>query len=283
MRLGRLKRSGTIFLAAATENGIFDLRDIATDTRSGLVECAMDSELGTKLSSLPPERRIEMHGVEYLAPVREPGKIICLGLNYALHADEGGFEAPDFPSVFLRSVTSLTAHEQSILMPKCSDKLDFEGELAVIIGRTAYRVTEADALAHVAGYSVFNDGTLRDYQRRTTQWTIGKNFDKTGGFGPWLVTPEEVPAGAAGLSITSRLSGRLMQNANTADMIFSVADTIALLSECMTLEPGDVIAMGTPQGVGYARTPPVFMKPGDECVVEIEGIGALRNTVAQHP
>ena len=149
-----------------------------------------------------------------------------------------------------------------------------------MIGKTARHVSERDALDHVFAYACFNDATLRDYQRKTTQWTVGKNFDGTGGFGPWLVTADELPAGCKGLRIESRLNGRVMQSASTTDMVFHVAPTLAMMSACMTLEPGDVIVMGTPAGVGYARQPPVWMKPGDVIEIEIEGIGTLRNGVA---
>lgn len=165
------------------------------------------------------------------------------------------------------------------MRPLCSDKLDYEAELAIVIGKPGRNVREADALSHVFGYACFNDGSVRDYQRKSTQWTMGKNFDGTGPFGPDIVTADELPAGAAGLRIASRLNGQTMQNGNTRDMIFPVARTIALISEVMTLEPGDLIITGTPAGVGYARKPPVFLRPGDICEVEIEGIGILRNPV----
>ena len=164
-------------------------------------------------------------------------------------------------------------------MPQASDKLDFEAELAVVVGRSMRWVAEAQALDHVFGYACFNDASLRDYQRRTSQWTIGKNFDATGGFGPCLVTAEELPPGCTGLRIQSRLNGQVMQSANTSDMVFGVARTLSLLSECMTLEPGDVVVMGTPAGVGYARTPPVWMKAGDRIEIDIEGVGVLSNPV----
>jgi 2-keto-4-pentenoate hydratase/2-oxohepta-3-ene-1,7-dioic acid hydratase in catechol pathway len=147
------------------------------------------------------------------------------------------------------------------------------------VGKKARNLTKENALNCVAGYSIFNDASLRDYQRKTNQWTIGKNFDQTGAFGPWLVTPDELPAGAHGLQIQSRLNGNLMQNANTKDFLWGVAETIQLITECMTLEPGDVVITGTPAGVGYARTPPVFMRPGDVCEIEIEGIGVLQNPI----
>ncbi len=223
---------------------------------------------------------IAVSNVKWLAPVPRPGKMICIGLNYRAHAAEGGNPIPDYPAVFLRGATSLIGTDAAMIYPECSDKLDYEAELAVIIGKTATNVGDK-ALDYVAGYSCFNDGTVRDYQRKTAQWTIGKNFDRTGGFGPELVTPDELPAGASGLRIVARLNGKTMQSGNTSDMIFDVAKLIAILSEAMTLEPGDVIATGTPSGVGYARTPPVFLRPGDRIDVEIEAIGTLNNFVAR--
>jgi 2-keto-4-pentenoate hydratase/2-oxohepta-3-ene-1,7-dioic acid hydratase in catechol pathway len=211
--------------------------------------------------------------------IDQPGKIVCLGLNYADHAKEGGNARPEYPSFFMRGPSSLTAHLAPIIRPSVSDKLDYEAELAFIVGKKARNLTKENALECVAGYSIFNDGSLRDYQRKTSQWTIGKNFDQTGAFGPWLVTPDELPSGAHGLQIQSRLNGNLMQNANTKDFLWGIAETIQLITECMTLEPGDVVITGTPAGVGYARTPPIFMKPGDVCEIEIEGIGTLQNSI----
>ncbi|MEN9418770.1 MAG: hypothetical protein RI988_2390 [Pseudomonadota bacterium] len=211
--------------------------------------------------------------------IPHPGKIFCLGVNYVDHAKEGGNTVADYPALFMRSSTSLLAHGAPLRVPAISDKLDYEAELALVIGRTTRNVPEAEALASVFGYACFNDATLRDYQRKTTQWTIGKNFEATGGFGPELVTADELPPGCTGLRIQSRLNGQVMQDANTTDMVFGVARTIALLSQCMTLQPGDVLVMGTPAGVGYARTPPVWMKPGDTIEIEIERVGVLRNPV----
>ena len=168
-----------------------------------------------------------------------------------------------------------------MMRPRVSDKFDFEAELAVVIGRRAKHLTEANALEAVAGYACFNDATLRDYQRRTAQWTIGKNFDATGAFGPWLVPASQLPPGAHGLKIESRLNGKVMQSDNTSHMIVSVAQALVLLTEALTLEPGDVIAMGTPSGVGYARNPPVWMQPGDRIEIEIEGVGLLSNPIVQ--
>ena len=217
--------------------------------------------------------------ITFKVPIERPGKIVCMGLNYADHAKEGGNARPEYPSFFMRGSSSLTAHLSPIVRPRVSDKLDYEAELAFVVGKKARNLTSENALDCVAGYSIFNDGSIRDYQRKTTQWTIGKNFDQTGAFGPWLVTPDELPLGCDGLQIQSRLNGQVMQNANTKDFLWGVAETIVLISECMTLEPGDVVITGTPAGVGYARTPPIFMKPGDICEIEIESIGILRNAI----
>jgi 2-keto-4-pentenoate hydratase/2-oxohepta-3-ene-1,7-dioic acid hydratase in catechol pathway len=216
-----------------------------------------------------------------LAPLLpQPGKTICLGLNYYDHAAESGREKPVYPWFFLRASSSLLAHGDASPRPSVSEKLDYEAEVAVIIGKnTGRHVKQENALDYVYGYSCFNDISVRDFQKRTPQWTIGKNFDKTGAFGPVLVTADELPAGAAGLRIQSRLNGVVMQDANTTDMIWNVAETISLLTECMTLEPGDVIIMGTPAGVGQSRTPPVWMKHGDKIEIEIEKIGLLVNTI----
>jgi acylpyruvate hydrolase len=211
--------------------------------------------------------------------IRRPGKVICLGLNYAEHAKEGGFQVPDYPAIFLRASTSLIGAKEPIILPLCSETLDYEAELAVVIGRRGRYIQEEEALGYVAGYSIFNDASVREYQRRTSQWTMGKNFDGTGAFGPELVTPDELPPGADGLRIQTRLNDRVVQDANTRDMIVGVARTIALVSEVMTLEPADVIITGTPPGVGHARTPPLWLRDGDVCEVEIEGIGILDNPV----
>jgi acylpyruvate hydrolase len=215
-----------------------------------------------------------------LPVVPAPSKIVCLGLNYADHAAEGGHAKPEYPSFFMRGASSLLAHGAAMIRPRVSDKFDWEAELAVIVGRRSRHLTPQTALSAVAGYTCFNDGSLRDYQKRTSQWTVGKNFDATGPLGPWAVSADELPAGATGLKIQSRLNGEVMQSSNTSLMLTSVVDALCLLTEVMTLQPGDVIAMGTPSGVGYARKPPVFMKAGDRIEIEIERIGVLSNMVA---
>jgi acylpyruvate hydrolase len=222
---------------------------------------------------------IDLDAVRILAPVPKPAKIICVGLNYNDHLAESGLKKPVYPEIFARFATSLIAHGEPILRPPESSTLDYEAELAVVIGRGGRRIDRDSALDHVAGYSLFNDATIRDFQLRTPQWTMGKNFDATGAFGPWLVTPDAVPPGASGLRIQGRLNGQVMQDARTDQLIFSVAALIELISVAMTLEPGDVIITGTPGGVGAARKPPVYMQPGDVFEVEIEGMGVLSNPV----
>jgi len=217
--------------------------------------------------------------ITYLPPTRRSGKIICLGLNYADHAAEGDHQKPEYPSFFMRGNSSLVAHDAPILRPIVSEQLDYETEMVAIIGKTARHVSEADALDYVWGYSVFNEASIREYQRKTAQWTIGKNFDNTGGFGPELVTADEVSPGGKGLRIQTRLNGEILQDANTSDMLFDVPETIRLLTECLTLEPGDILVMGTPPGVSHARKPQLWMKAGDVCEVEIETIGLLCNPI----
>jgi acylpyruvate hydrolase len=207
-------------------------------------------------------------------------KIICIGLNYSAHADEGGFQPPDYPAVFTRFNSSLIGHRAPLVRPKVSDKFDYEGELVVVIGRGGRAISKDAALSHVIGYSIFNDASVRDYQMKSAQWTMGKNFDGTGALGPHLVTVDELPAGATGLRLQTRLNGKVVQDASTAELIFDVKTLISLLSEAFTLESGDIIVSGTPSGVGFARKPPLWMKAGDVCEVEIEGLGTLVNPVA---
>lgn len=224
--------------------------------------------------------RLPLAQLRFAPLITEPGKVICLGLNYHDHAKEGGREKPDYPWFFFRGATSLVAHDDYGRLPKVSSKFDYEAEMGVVIGKTVPRhISEEQALDYVFGYTCFNDMSVRDYQKRTPQWTIGKNFDATGGLGPILVTADQLPRGGEGLGIQCRLNGEVMQNANTSDMIWSVKETLCLLAQCLTLEPGDVIAMGTPAGVGQSRKPPVWMRSGDTVEVEIEGIGLLRNRI----
>jgi len=213
-----------------------------------------------------------------LPPVVRPGKVIALGRNYAAHAAEGGAKPPDYPMLFHKTASSLVGDGGEIVIPPVTDKVDFEAELAVVIGQTCKQVSEADALDYVAGYTAANDVSARDWQRRTTQFTAGKMLDTFGPLGPALVTRDEIPE-PGNLRLQSRLNGEVMQDGNTRMMLFSVPFLISYISQISTLEIGDVIMTGTPEGVGYARTPPVFMKPGDEIVIEIDNVGVLTNPV----
>ena len=206
-------------------------------------------------------------------PLARPGKIICLGLNYVDHIKEGGYDIPEYPALFMRGLNSMMAAGAPMIRPTCSERLDYEVELMVIIGKRGKHIAEADAYDHIFGYTVFNDGSVRDYQRKTHQWTPGKNFDATGPVGPIVVTPDELPPGCKGLKIESRVGDEILQTANTDDMLWPVDKTIATISEFATLEAGDMIAMGTPPGVGHAKKPnPRWLRPGETIECEVENI-----------
>jgi acylpyruvate hydrolase len=232
------------------------------------------------LAQAPRGKRLDQTGLRFRPPIARPPKVVCVGLNYVDHAAESPYkDVPSYPAIFPRFASSLIGHGEAIVRPTVSTQLDFEGELVAVIGRGGRHISRAAALDHVAGYSIFNDGSLRDYQFKSPQWTVGKNFDDTGAFGPEFVTADELPSGGKGLKIETRLNGQVVQSANTNDLVFPLADLIYYLSEAITLEPGDLIVTGTPAGVGFARKPPLFMKDGDICEVEIEGLGVLRNPV----
>jgi 2-keto-4-pentenoate hydratase/2-oxohepta-3-ene-1,7-dioic acid hydratase in catechol pathway len=219
---------------------------------------------------------------KYLSPIPNPGKIICIGLNYRKHAEETGSPIPAYPVVFCRYVNTLTPHNGKMPRPSHSDQLDWECELTAVIGKKCRNVPKEKALSVVAGYACFNDGSVRDWQRKSGgQFTLGKNFDGTGGFGPDIVTSDELPPGGAPLRIMTRVNGQVMQDSNTDDLIFDVPTLVHELTKVFTLEPGDLIVTGTPAGVGLARKPPLYMKPGDVCEVEVEGLGTLINPIAQ--
>lgn len=227
------------------------------------------------LSNMP---EIALDEIRYLPVIASPNKTLCIGINYATHVKETGRDMPVYPMIFTRFADTQVAHEQAIIRPTISHKLDFEGELAVVIGKTARHVAAKDALDYVAGYSCYNDGSVRDWQKHTIQFVPGKNFPSTGGFGPFLVTTSDIPDPQK-LHLTTRLNGEVMQDTDTDDMIFSVEKLIEYCSTFTELAPGDVIVSGTTGGVGAFRQPPVWMKPGDVVEVEISGIGILRNTI----
>jgi 2-keto-4-pentenoate hydratase/2-oxohepta-3-ene-1,7-dioic acid hydratase in catechol pathway len=235
------------------------------------------------IAGLRPD--VPLTGLQYLPLIPRPEKIVCAVRNYMDHHQEAlsaGLqrELSAFPPIFLRVWRSQVAHEQPIIRPKVSEQLDWEGELAVIIGKPGRDIPEESALDHVGGYSVYNDASIRDWQFHAKQIAAGKNFESTGGFGPWMVTPDDI-APARSLKLETRLNGEVMQLGHTGDMIFSIARLIAYTSCIFTLAPGDVIATGTPAGVGFTRNPPRFMRPGDVVEIEIEAIGTLRNPIVQ--
>ena len=284
MRLLAFDKNGTATMGVRDGDSVIDLTISAPDLPDDLTgiiklgQAGLD-KVAAAVGSAGDNARIPLDGIKYLPPSTNAGKLICLGLNYADHAAEGGHQKPEYPSFFLRTNSTLVAHGDPILRPVVSEQLDYEAEMVAIVGKKARHVKQADALDYIWGYSVFNEASIREYQRKTAQWTIGKNFDNTGGFGPEAVTADELPAGGNGLRIQTRLNGEILQDANTDDMLFNVAETVELLTECLTLDPGDILVMGTPSGVGHARRPQLWMKAGDVCEVEIEKIGILRNSI----
>ena len=239
------------------------------------------SSLADAVRRAPAAARRPLAGLTYALPVARPGKIICLGLNYLDHVKEGTQRdnIPRFPTIFYRCLTSLAPHQAPLLRPLVSEQLDYEAELVAIVGKRAKHLTPANAAACVAGYTCCNEGSVREFQRHTTQWGMGKNFDRTGGLGPWTVTADELPTAGQGLKLATRLNGQTMQSDTTDNMMFPLIETLVYITQAMTLEPGDVIVTGTPSGVGFVRKPPVFMRAGDVCEVEIEGVGILRNPI----
>ncbi|MEM8863219.1 MAG: fumarylacetoacetate hydrolase family protein, partial [Chloroflexota bacterium] len=267
MKLVTFKIDDEIKLGALNGDQIVDL-----DYSGSMVDLLKSGSFGLDAARSAAESgntTYAIDDIEFLPPVLRPGKVIALGRNYAAHAAEGGAEPPKFPMLFHKTHTSLIGHNQSIVIPPITDKVDYEAELAVIIGKTCYQVSEDEALDYVAGYACANDVSARDYQRRTSQFTAGKMLDTFGPLGPSLVTADEIDD-VQNLNISLELNGETLQNSNTSYMIFNVAFTISFVSQICTLEPGDVILTGTPEGVGYPRTPPIFLKPGDSVSVHVE-------------
>ena len=282
MRLATIDKNGTATLVARRGDQYVDLSIAAPalpqDMKS-LLTMGKLTDAAAAAEAAGDDALIAVDGVSYLPPIANPNKILCCGLNYRDHAIETGQPIPDYPIIFTRMSTTLVGHGKPMVRPKASVQYDYEAELAVVIGSAGRHVSKANALSLVAGYACFNDGSLRDYQFKAPQWTMGKNFDATGGFGPEMVTADELPDGAAGLAIRCHLNGETLQDSSTDQHIFDVPTVIEVVTEVMTLEPGDVIIMGTPPGVGAARDPQVWMKGGDTCEIEIEGIGRLSNPI----
>jgi len=288
MRIVGFEAGGALHLGVVEGDAVIDLQavdpaipgDLGEFMRRGNGDLSPLREAARRAGAAA---RRPLKGLKFALPVARPGKIICLGLNYLEHVKEGSQRdnVPKFPTIFMRGSTSLVPHGEPIIRPKVSETLDYEAELIFIVGRRAKHLTVDNAYTCVAGYSCGNEGSVREYQRKTSQWDMGKNFDRTGGFGPWMVTADELPPGAKGLKIQTRLNGQVMQSDNTGNMMFPIAETIAYVTQGLTLEPGDIVFTGTPSGVGHARKPnPVWMKPGDTCEIEIERIGVLVNPIA---
>jgi acylpyruvate hydrolase len=276
MRFVSYKQNGSHGLALRRGSDLVDLEglDLLGVLRAG------QKGLDQATALAKTGRVIDPKGLEYLPPLSNPGKIVCVGMNYQDHADENKLDKQDYPTFFIRLASSLIGHEQPMLRPLVSEQLDYEGELAAIIGKPGRHIPVASAIEHIAGYAIFNEGSVRDYQiGKGKQWTLGKNFDATGGFGPDFVTADELPPGAVGLHLETRLNGKVMQSANTKDLIFDIPTLVSRLSEAVRLETGDVIVTGTPAGIGLFRKPQVWMKAGDVCEIEIEKVGVLRNPI----
>lgn len=279
MKLLSYTRQGRARYGACVEGGVIDLHSrfgkrfptLTAALRAGALDefrehtAARGPDFGLAEARLSP-------------PVLDPGRIVCIGLNYKTHIEETGRDLPDYPALFIRHPESHVGHGEAMIRPKASDQYDYEGELAFIIGKSGRHIPTAQALDHVAGYSCYNDGSIRDFQAHTRQFTPGKNFWRSGAFGPWLVTADEIPDPGA-LTLETRLNGRVMQHAPTADLLFDIPYLIHYLSTVFPLRPGDVVSTGTTGGVGKARKPPVFMKAGDRIEVEISGIGVLANPI----
>lgn len=273
-------RFATIEVDGEAKWGIVDGDAIALIDAWPTLRDAIAADALSGLSAQSGARRIATADAKWLPVIPEPAKILCVGLNYENHRKETGRAVVANPTIFTRFADSQTGHRCDIVLPPESDQLDYEGELAVVIGRGGRRIAAATALDHVAGYACYNDGSVRDWQAHTIQFTPGKNWAETGAFGPWLVTPDEM--GALGPQrLQTRLNGQVMQDAVLADMIFAVPRLIEYVSTFTPLAPGDVIVSGTPGGVGVKRDPQVFMKEGDTVEIEIDGIGTLINTIAR--
>jgi acylpyruvate hydrolase len=287
MKIVGFVANGALRLGVVEGEEVIDLQAVDAGIPADLGEVLRrhDGDLGALKSAAaraPAAARRPLAALTFGLPVAAPGKVVCLGLNYLEHVKEGSQRdnIPKFPTIFMRCNTSLVPHRAPIVRPKASDTLDYEAELILVVGKRAKHLTLANAYSCIAGYACGNEGSVREFQRKTTQWDMGKNFDRTGGFGPWMVTADELPPGGKGLAIKTRLNGEVMQSDNTDNMMFPVAEMLAYVTQGITLEPGDIVFTGTPSGVGHARKPnPVWMRNGDTCEIEIEGVGVLANPI----
>jgi len=280
MKLVSFRRNGKDGFGAVAGDGVVDLsarlggkyEDLRSVLKAGALDELRKAAAGHKAD-------VALSQITFLPVIANPKKILCIGLNYHEHREETGRPTTAHPTIFVRFAESQVGHGQPMLRPKESEQLDYEGELAAIIGKGGRHIPAAEAYEHVAGYSCYNDGSVRDWQRHTSQFTPGKNFVASGGFGPWMVTTDEI-GDVTKQTLVTRLNGQQMQRTTIDMMIFDIPALIAYISTFTPLKPGDVIVTGTPGGVGHARKPQVFMKPGDVCEVEISGIGTLRNPIA---
>lgn len=279
MRFMSYSVGGQRGLAVKTDGGWKGLTEGAAEWPGDLDDIIRTGNFAVAAAALAKGDAVDSTSVKCELPFRRAAKVLCVGLNYADHIAESKMDKPEYPTVFVRFNGNLMPHDGKLVRPKVSEFFDYEGELVAVIGKAGRAIPLESALDHVAGYTIFNDGSIRDFQLQTPQWTIGKNFDDTGAMGPEFVTADELPAGGAGLRLQTRLNGEVMQDANTDQLIFSVAELVSKLSVGMTLEPGDLIVTGTPAGVGFSRDPKIMMKPGDVCEVEIENVGVLRNEI----
>lgn len=280
MKLLSYAHGGRDRFGAVVDGGIVDLHAALGGRHASLralLEAGALPEAAAAIAGRPAD--VPFDAVTLLPVIPDPDKIVCVGLNYGEHVRETGRTVSETPVLFLRMPDSQVGHGQAIVRPRESQRLDYEGEIAVVIGRGGRRISEADAWRHIAGYSCYNDGSVRDWQVATSQWTPGKNFWRTGGFGPWMVTADQIAPGQV-MTLTTRLNGQVMQQATTDLMIHSIPRQISYISSFIPLKPGDVIVTGTPGGVGNKRNPPVFMAPGDVVEVEVDAVGVLRNTIA---
>lgn len=289
MKIIHFQSQDGVRLGIKTEKGIVDVG--ATAEREGIVVSATVEEVIAKGQAgldelkqvlLNADEFIEESTVKHAPPIQTPGKIVCAGVNYLAHAEEANVAKPDYPVYFAKFANSLAAHNEDIIPPAITEKVDYEAELVVIMGKQARHITKDEALNYVFGYATGNDFSARDFQTRSLQWTYGKAIDQFAPLGPYVVTADDVP-NPQNLDIKCWVNGDLRQSSNTEKMIFSIAEMISDLSQVMTLEPGDVIFTGTPEGVimGYPEEERVWLKPGDEVVCEVEGLGRLVNRLAE--
>ncbi len=279
MRLATFRTAQGASYGAVTARGIVDLRRYLGNQYPDLKALIADGALSKVQPHLSAAPDYQASDVTWLAVIPNPDKIVCVGLNYQDHVVETGRDNTEQPAIFLRVADSQVGHKQPIVRPRESTQLDYEAEIAVIVGKAGRRIAQKDAWSHIAGYSCYNDGSVRDWQRHTVQWTAGKNFAATGAFGPWMVSADEIPPDTV-MTLSCRLNGERMQHATTRQMIFKIPKIIEYVSTWTTLLPGDVLVTGTPGGVGSRRNPPIWMKPGDKVEVEIDKVGVLENSIA---